>query len=212
MMQLGGSCGCRAPRWGDPVGVEILPLSREPWGSLGRVKFLGKVAGDFFTGTGGAPGRKRRQRKAGSRPTEEPITSQFSSWLTHRPSCPAWWAVWPACWMAWRYWLVSEGAGPPLLPPSSRQAPPLPSPARQWARSATCPCPLRPHSDQHLPPFSNLHSHLVLESSRGLVKSGSLRLHLVVTHCVYSLLLAADRAPTWDLMCCFSLSNQYESF
>lgn len=56
MMQLGGSCECRAPRWGDPVGVEILPLNREPWGSLGRVKFLGKVAGDFFTGTEGVPG------------------------------------------------------------------------------------------------------------------------------------------------------------
>lgn len=54
MIQLGGSCGCSAPRWGDPVGVEILPLNSEPWGSLGSVKFLGKVAGDFFTGTGGA--------------------------------------------------------------------------------------------------------------------------------------------------------------
>lgn len=41
------------------MGVEILPLNREPWGSLGRVKFLGKVAGDFFTGTGGAPGEAK---------------------------------------------------------------------------------------------------------------------------------------------------------
>lgn len=56
MMQLGGSCWCIVARWGDPVGVEILPLIREPWGSLGRVKFLGKVAGDFLTETGGAAG------------------------------------------------------------------------------------------------------------------------------------------------------------
>lgn len=55
MMQLGGSCGCRVPRCGEPVGVDILALSREPCGSLGSVKFLGKVAGDFFTGTAGAP-------------------------------------------------------------------------------------------------------------------------------------------------------------
>lgn len=61
MIQLGGSCGCSAPRWGDPVGVEILPLNREPWGSLGSVKFLGKVAGDFFTGTGGAPEVRNHQ-------------------------------------------------------------------------------------------------------------------------------------------------------
>lgn len=61
MMQLGGSCEWRAPRLGDPVGVEILPLNREPWGSLGSVKFLGKVAGDFLTGTGGVPGQKYHQ-------------------------------------------------------------------------------------------------------------------------------------------------------
>lgn len=71
MMQLGGSCGCRAPRCGDPVGVEILPLNREPWGSLGRVKFLGRVAGDFLTDTGGEPGRKNHQSEAVLQTTEE---------------------------------------------------------------------------------------------------------------------------------------------
>lgn len=41
MMQLGGSWGCMAPRWGEPVGVSILPRNA----SLGRVKFRGRVAG-----------------------------------------------------------------------------------------------------------------------------------------------------------------------
>lgn len=44
--------------------MEILPLNREPWGSLGSVKFLGKVAGDFFTGTGGVPGQKYHRGEA----------------------------------------------------------------------------------------------------------------------------------------------------
>lgn len=39
-------------------GVEIRPRNKELWGSLGRVKFLGKVAGDFLTGAGRAPGDK----------------------------------------------------------------------------------------------------------------------------------------------------------
>lgn len=41
MMQVGGSSGCMLPRCGEPVGVDIRPLSV----SLGRVKFLGRVAG-----------------------------------------------------------------------------------------------------------------------------------------------------------------------
>lgn len=38
--------------------MEILPRNREPCGSLGSVKFLGKVAGDFLTGTEGPPGKE----------------------------------------------------------------------------------------------------------------------------------------------------------
>lgn len=41
MMQVGGNSGCMLPRCGEPVGVDIRPLSV----SLGRVKFLGRVAG-----------------------------------------------------------------------------------------------------------------------------------------------------------------------
>ena len=48
MMQLGGGGGCSIPRWGEPVGVVIRPLSKESGEVLGRVKVRGKVAGDFF--------------------------------------------------------------------------------------------------------------------------------------------------------------------
>lgn len=92
MMQLGGSCGCSAPKWGDPVGVEILPLSREPCRSLGSVKFLGRVAGDFFTGGVEAPGGEKGNGETVAPPSIRGTFARpnLTFGQTHPPGCPVW--------------------------------------------------------------------------------------------------------------------------
>lgn len=162
IMQLGGSGWGWAPRCGDPVGVEILPLSRDPWCSLGSVKFLGKVAGDFFTGTGGAPGEANSQILS---PGDMSVITALSS-PSHHLSCPVEWAVSQEDLVEEGCWLVSEALLPPF-PVSPRRPWPLRSSAPHRGHLLTCShllC-LHPHSDPFLQPPSDLQPNLELKSS-----------------------------------------------